>query len=165
MDIKPISLDKEGIRLSELGLEIDWSDGHKSVFPRSFLEVHSDRQKLYNFHKDVNQVAWDNQSIQRSELFVPYESISKPSGLLKAIDQLAKYGLAFVTGVPNQETGDEKCELKRLGETFGEIRPTFYGVVWDVVNKKESKNIAYTNLDLGLHMDLLWVFAFSEITE
>lgn len=74
---------------------------------------------------------------------------------MQAIDQLVRYGILFVTGVPNQDTGDETCELRKLGESFGELRSTFYGMVWDVVNRKESKNIAYTNLDLGLHMDLL----------
>ena len=51
--------------------------------------------------------------------------------------------------------GDETCELRALAAAFGRIRYTFYGHVWNVRNIKESRNIAYTNLDLGLHMDLL----------
>ena len=81
--------------------------------------------------------------------------IGSPEGLVRGITQLKKYGLLFMTGVPNEETSNERCELKKLAEVFGEIRPTFYGQLWDVMNVKESKNIAYTNLDLGLHMDLL----------
>lgn len=50
---------------------------------------------------------------------------------------------------------DATCELRKLAETFSNIRETFYGQVWDVVNVRNSRNIAYTNLDLGLHMDLL----------
>ena len=42
-----------------------------------------------------------------------------------------------------------------MARLFGEIRPTFYGLVWDVKNKRNSKNIAYTNLNLGFHMDIL----------
>lgn len=39
---------------------------------------------------------------------------------------------------------------------MGEIRRTWYGDrVWDVKSVAGSKNIAYTNLDLGLHMDLV----------
>jgi hypothetical protein len=57
--------------------------------------------------------------------------------------------------VPNEDTVDATCELRKLAETFSNIRETFYGQVWDVVNVRNSRNIAYTNLDLGLHMDLL----------
>lgn len=71
--------------------------------------------------------------------------------------RILKYGILFVAGVPNIETSHEKCELRALAELFGELRSTFYGPLWDVVNIHNSRNIAYTNLDLGLHMDLLYV--------
>ncbi|KAF8639197.1 hypothetical protein AX17_001683 [Amanita inopinata Kibby_2008] len=72
------------------------------------------------------------------------------------MEHVSKYGLLIVTGVPNLETSTEKCELRALASKFGEIRPTFYGLLWDVVNERNSKNIAYTNLHLDLHMDLLY---------
>jgi len=71
------------------------------------------------------------------------------------LEQLAQYGIVFVSDVPHKETSDARCELPRLAQLFGEIRETFYGRVWDVQSRgEESRNIAYTNLDLGLHMDL-----------
>jgi hypothetical protein len=70
--------------------------------------------------------------------------------------QILKYGISFVSGVPTVETSHEKCELRALAELFGELRPTFYGLLWNVMNIPNSRNIAYTNLDLGLHMDLLY---------
>lgn len=93
---------------------------------------------------------------------MPYASLQTPSGLLSAITQLSQSGLLFISGVPNLETSDELCELRSLAEHFGDIRPTFYGEVWDVMNIRNSRNIAYTNLDLGLHMDLLYVFTFQQ---
>jgi gamma-butyrobetaine dioxygenase len=46
--------------------------------------------------------------------------------------------------------------LASLGDMLGDVRRTWYGdKVWDVTSMKNSKNIAYTNLDLGLHMDLV----------
>ncbi|KXN88430.1 Trimethyllysine dioxygenase, mitochondrial [Leucoagaricus sp. SymC.cos] len=151
----PLDIQPNSIRLNDRELEIDWVDGRKSVFSRSFLETYSDK-KLYAFHKDIDEVVWDNESIRRSELFLSYEEIGTPRGLVKGITQLAKYGLLFVKSVPNEKTNNEECELKRLAERFGEIRPTFYGLLWDVVNLRDSKNIAYTSLELGLHMDLLY---------
>ena len=105
--------------------------------------------------------AWTNKSISESrDLFIPYETINNPEGLIKAITQLCKYGLLFVSGVSNKETSNNACELRALAEKFGEIRRTFYGPLWDVINVRNSKNIAYTNLELGLHMDLLCVAPF-----
>lgn len=150
-----MSLDSSCLRLSDQGLEIKWSDGHESLFTRSFLERHSCKDKLSKFHRDISEVGWNNTSIQRSDLFLPYDLINTSEGVLRGVTQLEKFGLLFMTGVPNEETSNERCELKKLAEVFGEIRPTFYGLLWDVMNVKKSKNIAYTNLDLGLHMDLL----------
>ncbi|KAF7319647.1 Glycoside hydrolase family 5 protein [Mycena chlorophos] len=153
-NVQPTS---EGIQLSTNGLRIRWTDGHESVFPKSFLERHASREKLRAFHDDAREQPWTKNDIAgSSSLFVSYESLAEKSGLRTAIDQLTSRGLLFVTGVPNEETSDEKCELRTLAERFSYIRETFYGPVWDVVNLRDSKNIAYTNLDLGLHMDLLY---------
>lgn len=155
-DIKPSSMFSSSIRLNNRGeLEIDWSDGHHSVFSRDFLETYSGEGKFNAFHKDVVQEPWDTDSIQQSDLFIPYEALGTPGVLAKGIVQLVKFGLLFVTGVPHEKTGNEECGIRKLAEMFGEIRPTFYGLLWDVMNKKDGKNIAYTNLDLGPHMDLL----------
>lgn len=78
---------------------------------------------------------------------------------------LVEDGLVFVTGMPSEVRGSEtnlakldSPELARLAQMFGEIRNTFYGPLWDVrsLPSAVSKNIAYTNVDLGLHMDLLY---------
>ncbi|KAF5384076.1 hypothetical protein D9615_003427 [Tricholomella constricta] len=155
VDIKPIH---NGVHLTDNGIQIDWTDGHKSFFPASFLERHSSREKLAAFHKDTATKPWDNAIISKTrDLFVPYASLRTQEGLLAAITQISQSGLLFVTGVPNKETADETCELPTLAHFFGDIRSTFYGRQWDVRNVRNSRNIAYTNLDLGLHMDLLYL--------
>ncbi|KAF8888837.1 Clavaminate synthase-like protein [Infundibulicybe gibba] len=155
LDIRPAA---DGVHLTSDGLRIQWADGHTSFFHASFLERHSSPTKLFDFHKDVNKRAWNHASVtaEGKDLFLPYQSLETPTGLLVAMTQLAQYGLVFISGVPNAETTNETCELRTLAERFGEIRPTFYGPLWDVKNIRNSRNIAYTNLDLGLHMDLLY---------
>ena len=149
------------------GIDIDWNDGHKSSFDQSFLERHASASKLMEWHLDhhLTKETWTHSSIlsNLSNFFIPYNNIlNTSSGLVQAITQLSKYGLLFISGVPNQETSHEACELRTLAERFGEIRTTFYGPLWDVVNggngdSNDGKNIAYTNLELGLHMDLLYI--------
>lgn len=154
-DTRPSS---DGIRASEEGLHVEWTTGHKSFYSSQFLERHSSPSKLAAAHKDLPRTPWDVSLLSKSrDLFVPYTSLENPSGLLAAITQLSQFGLLFVTGVPNIETSNDTCELRALAQYFSEIRNTFYGELWDVKNVRNSKNIAYTNLDLGLHMDLLCV--------
>ncbi|KAG6874012.1 hypothetical protein C0995_007969 [Termitomyces sp. Mi166 len=140
------------------GIAIEWADGHKSHFTISFLERHSSPTRLAAFHKEVVKEPWNNRIItQIRDLSVSYGSLKTPEGLLAALNQITRYGLLFVKDVPHIETSHETCELPTLAEMFGHIRTTFYGRLWDVMNVRNSKNVAYTNLDLGLHMDLLYL--------
>jgi len=152
-DAKPksVSADKDGLR-------IEWQSGHKSFYPTEYLARYSSYGRLSAFHHDVRQQPWNLTKISANEqLFVPYESFQTDSGRLAAMTQLERDGLVLIQNVPIAETSNETCELRRVAEAFGEIRQTFYGPLWDVKNVKDSRNIGYTNLDLGLHMDLLWV--------
>jgi len=149
---------ESGVQVTNDGLEITWNDGRKSLFKKHWLERFASPTGSDRFHKDdtLKEEGWTRSSISSTPLFIPYQEIlSSNENLLKAMEQLCRYGLLFIPGVPNEETSNEKCELQKLAEIFGELRKTFYGLLWDVVNLKDSKNIAYTNLDLGLHMDLL----------
>ncbi|KAG6882890.1 hypothetical protein C0992_010377, partial [Termitomyces sp. T32_za158] len=153
LDVRPI---EDGVRLLDDGIAIEWTDGHKSHFTISFLERHSSPAKLSAFHTEVVSEPWNNRIItQTRDLFISYGSLKTTEGLLAALMQISRYGLLFVKDVPHVETSNEKCELSTLAEIFGYIRTTFYGRLWDVKNVRNSKNVAYTNLDLGLHMDLL----------
>lgn len=137
-------------------LKVEWMDGHQSVYPMEFLERFSSKRAIEEFRNDVGLVGWNKNRIESSEnLFTPYEDLDSPKGLLGAITQLSRYGLAFIKGVPNEEVDHEKSEVRKLAGYFGEMRTTFYGEQWDVRNRGRSSNIAYTDLHLGLHCDLV----------
>ncbi|KAH7928853.1 Clavaminate synthase-like protein [Leucogyrophana mollusca] len=147
----------DGVTFLQDGVRIKWMDGHGSFYPQSFLEQHSSPSKLSSSHKDVGPLTWNSSSITSApNLYLPYEALNSPPQFLAAITQLTQYGLLFITGVPNERTSSETCELRALANRFGELRETFYGDLWDVKNVRNSRNIAYTNFDLGLHMDLLY---------
>ncbi len=145
-----------GVDISDDGVHVTWDSDHRSHYPADFLKRYASREATHAFHRDVDKVEWDAKHIESAEdLFMPYEALATPSGLLSAITQLTRYGLLFVSAVPNERTSNEECELRKLGQRFGELRTTFYGETWDVKNVKNSRNIAYTNVKLGVHMDLL----------
>ena len=166
LTVAPIG-EEGGVKVTSNGIDIEWNDGHKSSFDKSFLERHSSISKLMEWHLEhhLKEETWTHSSLTSNlpKMFIPYNNVlNTSSGLVQAITQLSKYGLLFISGVPIQETSNETCELRTLAGRFGEIRSTFYGPLWDVVNgNNDGKNIAYTNLDLGLHMDILYFFPLS----
>ena len=167
LDIKP--LDKSGsiqATTNPAGLTVEWpalGEGqkpHSSFYSADFLQRHSTPSRLSDFHRDVAARPWTAErftKLSRDELLIPYNNLSDRRTLSSVYSQLLRDGLVFLKDVPTTETSNETCELRTLAGKLGEIRRTFYGETWDVRNVRNSKNIAYTNLDLGLHMDLLCV--------
>ena len=160
-DVEPVD-SPEGVRVSREGVDVTWNTGHESFYSREFLDRHASRRSLREFHRSPMRIEWDVKTLRESatNLYIPYDELKTPKGLHAGMAQLTQYGLLFVTGVPTEKTSNEECELRALGERFGELRKTFYGETWDVKAIRNSRNIAYTNVDLGLHMDLLFVFIF-----
>jgi alpha-ketoglutarate-dependent taurine dioxygenase len=141
-------------------VHISWAgpDRHRSFFPQALLAAHAAPSALRSFHNDVPVAPWPTASALLAasgpDLAVPHDELATPHGLLRAITQLQRTGLLFLRDVPNADTSDANCEVRKLAARFAEVRDTFYGDVWNVKTMDESRNIAYTSLFLGLHMDL-----------
>ncbi|PWZ02019.1 hypothetical protein BCV70DRAFT_235655 [Testicularia cyperi] len=110
--------------------------------------------------------AYDEGSVARPAR-IPWEDIQpdaeedhRSKALYSLTEAVVRDGFAFVTRLPTDTTatqaGPQSARLRDLAEMMGELRNTFYGPLWDVQSKADARNIAYTNLDLGLHMDLLY---------
>lgn len=80
--------------------------------------------------------------------------MSNDSELRSTLTSLLEDGIVFLEDVSTTTKEGHETELKKVVERIGSIRKTWYGDLWDVRAEEGSKNIAYTNLDLGLHMDL-----------
>jgi len=99
-------------------------------------------------------------SLPRS-LRVPFETVFPRPGQVdqaahtSLLNRLHRFGIAILHDVPSLQTGDRDCTLRTVAESIGPIRHTFYGETWNVKSMPESKNVAYTDVNLGLHMDLL----------
>ena len=153
------------------GLRVEWppskstyrtnsgnEQNHISFYTESFLRNHTSSSSLAQFHHDKPLVPWTSSDFSSGLASpIPYSSLDSPSYLFKVLDQLVRYGLVFISGMSTQQTSDQSCELRVLANRLGLLRNTFYRDVWDVRSVKNSKNIAYTNLDLGFHMDLMYV--------
>lgn len=150
-------------------LQIEWNSRgklHTSLYPQSFLYTYSsklNRMKGKNF--DHDKIYWDHDQIMKIEpkLQVNYHDyLNNQVNFNATLDNLNKYGLAFVNNCPKpslnemSESNTSQWPVAKLAEKFGYIKKTFYGTLFDVKNKKDAINIAYTKAFLPLHMDLLY---------
>ncbi|KAK4226307.1 hypothetical protein QBC38DRAFT_343701, partial [Podospora fimiseda] len=89
---------------------------------------------------------------QEGKCTVSYQDwMTNDEAFWEAFSNLTKTGLLFVQGVPE----DEK-EVQKVANRIGMIQNTFYGDTWDVKSKPNAENVAYTNVFLGLHQDLMY---------
>ncbi|KAJ3360591.1 hypothetical protein HDU91_004506, partial [Kappamyces sp. JEL0680] len=127
----------QSVQVGQTSLAIEWKGGHKSQYSLDWLEKNRyDREK----GPLVKHVTWDAASYARQRETVAFHDFQSERGFSLALRQLRDFGLAFLKNVP---VDDHRMN-------------SFYGTSWDVKNDPNSKNIAYTSLFLGLHMDLLY---------
>lgn len=158
----------ERIKLRGGKLVVDWGGSRDHVSAISFGRLTSafpgtTGSMRYLTH-DCERQVWSPKSLATlPDLSTPYKSLFPQSMagqvdddvLNKVLRRLQISGFAKLTGVPVQETDNESCTLRKVATSIGPIRNTFYKELWNVRNEPSSKNVAYTDLNLGLHMDLL----------
>jgi len=94
---------------------------------------------------------WDGDSIKNQVRRTDYNDFLRDDKtFFGALEQLHDQGLTLITGVPESEVSVEEI-VGRIGP----IENTFYGKTWDVRDKPDARNVAYTSHFLGMHMDLL----------
>lgn len=102
--------------------------------------------------------SWDAASLRRRLVQVNFdEYMHDDTALRSVLTALLRDGIAFVKNVPTKKKEGHHTSLRTLVERIGSVRRTWYGDLWDVKAEEGSLNIAYTDLDLGLHMDLVSV--------
>lgn len=157
-DITPKS---DGVQADQGQLRIEWADGHVSSYPNDFLSRYSSPSELAQFHRDGKRETWDVSTFDAApNKLVSWNEMQSERGLLDAVDHLERYGLLFVTDLPNTDTSNEGAASRKLADTFSQLKATFYGETWNVRNVINSRNIAYTNIYLGFHTDLQSVALF-----
>ena len=159
-DLPPNPAIREHSVRADGALEILWeppaagSPEHRSVYPPALL----DRYPWYRVHENARSVwtaeHWDCARMQRerARLTIAYDDYLNGEGLAKAVTELHRVGLAFVTNVPH-----DRDAVVRLAEKIGPLRNTFYGATWDVQAKPAAENVAYTSDALDFHQDLLYM--------
>lgn len=79
---------------------------------------------------------------------VDWASLDKPHGLKAALDIFFRFGFCIF-----QNTPTEPEMLRALARRFGYVRETNFGTLFDVINKPDANDIAYTKNALVAHTD------------
>lgn len=160
----PMSTTPKLVQVADDGqsVKIDWEDGDSYNYPLDFIYnfkgstfLTESMRKSFSKHKPV---LWDSALLRnhQEELAgTDFESfLQDEHQLYESLKTLQKFGIVFIKGIPS---GDQTA-VDRIAKRIGSIRNTFYGETFDVKSDSgTTSNIAYSNLSLPLHMDLLYL--------
>ncbi|KAK3388565.1 taurine catabolism dioxygenase TauD, TfdA family-domain-containing protein [Sordaria brevicollis] len=109
----------------------------------------------------VERTLWNRSKLQEhiesGDLRVSYDDwLNSEEGFWKAFESLARFGILFVHSIPSDRALVEK-QVEKIANRIGILMHTFYGFTWDVRSKPRAENVAYTNVFLGLHQDLMYI--------
>nr|CAG8670323.1 4946_t:CDS:2 [Entrophospora candida] len=179
-----LSLNTKGSQKSD-SLFMSSIKSHKSIYSLNFLKafsvvpsssslsidsttrltnditkINTSNPFLPRHNRFVNHILWDKSFFSEKITSIDYSNyMSSNKNLLKTLEHLWRYGLVFINNVPialHENEGEKQLAIENVVKQIGTIKNTFYGRTWDVVSLPGAKNIAYSNLELGLHMDLLY---------
>lgn len=155
-DVVNTALEKVELRGNELYLVFNDGDKqHETTYDMDFLARYGSTKSMAKAHLfPESPVYWQGKEMSEKVKFIEYERYMHDDGALyEVLLELHRYGLVFLEGCPTENNG---AGLADIAERIAHIKHTFYGRLWDVKSIPDAKNIAYTSLDLGLHMDLLY---------
>ncbi len=130
-------------------LRLTWPDGHETLIEAGWLAAH-------DYDGDVRRArkrsfrTWDAATLSADRPDHGWEAVMRDDGSLRAmLTDLRERGLAIVRGVPPQDG-----EVARVARRIAFLRETNFGVGFQVENKPDPNNVAYTALELKAHTDL-----------
>ncbi|WP_327424497.1 TauD/TfdA family dioxygenase [Streptomyces sp. NBC_01230] len=132
-------------------VEVIWApDGHRSTYPLTWLEANrpggpatgdrrtDDRKELWkagDLTGRLPQAGWD-------------EYLGEPGVRARMLDSVLRLGFMLLSGVPEHEG-----QVLDVAETFGHVRETNYGKLFDVRVEPDPNNLAFTSARITPHTD------------
>ncbi len=134
-----------GSRESDRIIQVEFSDGHLGTIRRDAIE------NLLNGSFDprceLSKVLWDA-SLNELPRFDWNDYLSDYLVKEAALSSVVSHGFCILRGVPTQER-----EVLKVIETFGFVRVTNYGELFDVRVEDDPNNLAFTSLAILPHTD------------
>ncbi|WP_037902330.1 TauD/TfdA family dioxygenase [Streptomyces sp. NRRL S-350] len=126
-------------------LEVLWSDGHRSRYPAQWLTAADegdgrteDGKRLWvagDFARGIPEAQWE-------------AYLTDPAERAAVLGAVRRSGFAVLRGVPAVER-----QVLRVAESFGYVRVTNYGELFDVRVEPDPNNLAFTSAEIAPHTD------------
>ncbi|MBO6758829.1 MAG: TauD/TfdA family dioxygenase [Roseibium sp.] len=130
-------------------LEIAWQgSGHVTRLPLDFLSAQAGGEK----RPDPARIArepWFCDHYENMARFAQPDLVRDKTCLADWIEALLRDGVALVTGMPDTDAG-----LLETAGLLGHVRPSYFGLVFEVKTHINPTNLAFTAKALELHTDL-----------
>lgn len=125
-------------------------DGHESVFELAWLEVHAPgRAARTGDQSAAARVPWTAADLPAGPPRVAWDAyLRSPVAMATALGAVERLGVAVLTEVPARAG-----MVLTVGRSFGHVRVTNYGELFDVRVEPDPEHLAYTGAALAPHTD------------
>lgn len=153
-DLKDLDLNArpKTVKAESDSLEINWPDDHLSVFDGLWLRQRTfegDNQNLSGVLRYQRKPRLWGSELNQTLPTISFDCLLKDDATLyKWITALEETGICLLTGAPTTQG-----QVNRIGERVAFLRKIHYGETFQVKDKVEPSNIAYTSAPLGMHTD------------
>ena len=143
VDLNPDLWVIEAFRNDDGDLEVEFSDGHESVFDFDWLLEHSHEAHDRRGKPQLISHFRAGHSFERFEL--PEPGSSQHCDLLESI---SRWGAAIVSGIDGDESGTEA-----VASLLGRVRETDFGRLFDIVVEPDVWTLSQSGMALDPHTD------------
>ncbi|MEU9132991.1 TauD/TfdA family dioxygenase [Kitasatospora sp. NPDC048540] len=126
-------------------LHVVWSDGHRSSYPLGWLAEQGEGDGRTEQGKRLWEAAEFGRGIPEADWAAYLADPAERAAVLGAVRHL---GFAVLRGVPGEER-----QVLAVARSFGYVRETNYGELFDVRIEPDPNNLAFTSAAIAPHTD------------
>ncbi|MFM9937584.1 MAG: TauD/TfdA family dioxygenase [Novosphingobium sp.] len=146
LDLSPVLLSADHTAET---ITLHYADGHKSPVPTALLSAHRPGQPATDPAQIPPQLWRADLTTAGMPRYPATALLADDAALGTWMRETARYGLSIVDGLADHiDAGVE------VAKRIGFLRETNFGTTFEVVNRPDPNNLAYTAVTLPLHTDL-----------
>jgi gamma-butyrobetaine dioxygenase len=144
----PVDLSVESSDESEDAVVVRFNDGHVATFPADWL-LEQSRPPGGDGRSEMDKRRWRAADLASCMPISDWAAYSSDAELrLRLLESVALVGFSILRGVPTIDNA-----VLGVAQTFGYVRETNYGRVFDVRAQVDANNLAFTGLAIAPHTD------------
>ncbi|KDN82718.1 2-trimethylaminoethylphosphonate dioxygenase [Kitasatospora cheerisanensis] len=130
------------------GLHVLWSDGHRSCYPAGW-DARDEDSGLGDHRTEHGKRLWEAADFARGLPEADWPTyLADPEERIAVLAAVRRSGFAVLRGVPVEER-----RVLDVARTFGYVRDTNYGELFDVRVEPDAVNFAFTDAAVAPHTD------------